>query len=116
MSSEPILHVVFFCTESGREPVREWLLELDKGDRKVIGEDIKLVQFRWPLGMPLVEKLEEGLWEVRSHLRGRRIARVLFTVRTGEMALLHGFIKKAQKTPLQDLEAARARKNLWLTG
>lgn len=91
-------------------------MELEKEDRKMIGEDVKLVQFRWPLGMPLVRKLEADLWEVRSHLAARRIARVCFTVRSGEMVLLHGFIKKAQKTPLQDLELARYRKNLWLSG
>jgi phage-related protein len=113
VSTEPILRVVFFCTESGREPVRDWLRELNPADRKVIGEDIKLVQFRWPLGMPLVSKLEPDLWEVRSGLPGKRIARVCFTVKAGEMALLHGFIKKSQKTPLQDLELARERKNLW---
>lgn len=116
MTNEPVLRVVFFRTESGREPVREWLMKLDKEDRKVVGEDVKLAQFRWPLGMPLVRKLESDLWEVRSHLPAGRIARVFFTIRSGEMALLHGFIKKAQKTPLQDLELARDRRNLWLNG
>jgi len=116
MNGEPLLQVVFFRTGSGREPVREWLLELDKEDRKVIGEDIKLVQFRWPLGMPLVRKLEADLWEVRSHLSGGRIARISFTVKGSEMALLHGFIKKTQKTPQHDLAVARERKNLWLGG
>jgi phage-related protein len=116
MTEEPSLQVVFFRTESGREPVREWLKELDAGDRKTIGEDIKLVQFRWPLGMPLVDKLESDLWEVRSRLKGGRIARVCFTVRAGEMALLHGFIKKSQKTPAQELDLARRRKDLWLNG
>jgi phage-related protein len=116
MVSEPILRVVFFRTELGREPVREWLLELERDDRKIIGEDVKLVQFRWPLGMPLVRKLEPDLWEVRNHLAAGRIARICFTVRSGEMALLHGYIKKAQKTPAQDLELARDRKRLWLSG
>jgi phage-related protein len=116
MNGEPILQVVFFRSESGREPVREWLKELDANDRKTIGEDIKLVQFRWPLGMPLVDKLDADLWEVRSRLKGGRIARVCFTVRAGEMALLHGFIKKTQKTPLQDLELARRRRDLWWSG
>jgi phage-related protein len=116
MNSEPILHVIFFQTELGREPVREWLLGLDKEDRKIIGEDIKLVQFRWSLGLPLVRKLEPDLWEVRSQLRGGRMARVCFTVKAGEMVLLHGFVKKAQKTPARDLELARRRKGLWLNG
>jgi phage-related protein len=87
---------------------------LDRDDRKVIGEDIKLVQFRWPLGMPLVRKIEANLWEVRSHLARRRIARVLFTTKESQMALLHGFIKKSRKTPAEDLQLARRRKNLWL--
>ena len=59
MNEEPILQVVFFRMESGREPVREWLKELDTGDRKTIGEDIKLVQFRWPLGAPLVDNMNQ---------------------------------------------------------
>lgn len=116
MSTEPLLQVILFRTASGREPVREWLKEMTKEDRQVIGEDIKLVQFRWPLGMPLVRKIEADLWEVRSHLSGGRIARVLFTVRSTEMALLHGFIKKTQKTPANDLQLARERTNLWWRG
>lgn len=113
MSGEPILSVVFFRTESGREPVRDWLKDLAKEDRKVIGEDIKLVQFRWPLGMPLVRKIEADLWEVRIRLNTGRIARVFFTVQGSEMALLHGIMKKSQKTPAGDLKLARSRRDLW---
>lgn len=116
MNAEPILNVVFFQTDTGREPVREWLKSLDKADRKAIGEDIKLVQFRWPLGMPLVRKMETDLWEVRSNLSGQRIARVFFTVGGSEIALLHGFIKKSQETPQRDLNLARNRRNLWQSG
>ena len=66
MHGEQILVVSFFLTTSGKEPVRDWLRSLEKEERKIIGEDIKLVQFRWPLGMPLVRKMEANLWEVRS--------------------------------------------------
>lgn len=113
MSPKPILTVYFFQTSSGREPVRDWLRNLEKDDRKSIGENIKLVQFRWPLGMPLVRKLEANLWEVRSTLSGKRIARTLFTVTQDEMVLLHGFIKKSQKAPAKELDLARKRKDLW---
>jgi phage-related protein len=102
------LRVVFFQTESGTEPVREWLLTLTRDDRKVIGRDIKTVQFGWPLGMPLVRKLDRELWEVRTRL-SNRIARVLFTVHQDVIVLLHGFNKKSQKTPMTDLEIARRR-------
>ena len=102
------LRVVFFKTDADTEPVRDWLKELDQKDRKTIGEDIKTVQFGWPLGMPLVRKLETDLWEVRSRLH-RRIARVIFTVEQDVMVLLHGFIKKSQRTPTSDLNTARKR-------
>jgi phage-related protein len=108
MDGDVRLHVVFFRTDSGNEPVRDWLLELDRTDRKTIGEDIKTVQFGWPLGMPLIRKLDTQLWEVRSQLRGR-IARVVFTVERDTMVLLHGFTKKSQKTPMADLNTARRR-------
>ncbi|OFV97280.1 MAG: hypothetical protein A3F68_03215 [Acidobacteria bacterium RIFCSPLOWO2_12_FULL_54_10] len=100
----------FFRLGSGREPVREWLKKLDLQDRKIIGEDIKDVEFAWPIGMPLVRGLGDGLWEVRSSLVGGKIARVIFTVEQGSMILLHGFITKTQKTPKRDLDLALHRK------
>ncbi len=105
---EPILDVRFFLTSTGSEPVREWLKSLMAADRKSIGEDIKTVQFGWPLGMPLVRKMAKDLWEVRIHLEGRN-ARVLFTVENSEIVLLHGFIKKSQATPKEDIELAGSR-------
>ena len=106
--SEIRLRVVFFKTERGNEPVREWLKSLPMEEKRIISEDIKTVQFGWPLGMPVVRKMEPGLWEVRSGLPGR-IARVLFTVKGDLIILLHGFIKKSEKTPLDDLSPARQR-------
>ena len=105
---EPILVVAFYRTNAGNEPVREWLKSLSRGNKRMIGEDIKTAQFGWPLGMPLIRKLERGLWEVRSNT-DYGIARVLFTVDGNTMILLHGFVKKSQKTPLTDLNTARRR-------
>jgi len=104
----PLLEVCFFKTERGNEPVREWLKDLSPSDRKVIGEDIKTVQFGWPLGMPLVRHLEAGIWEVRIKLENR-IARVLFVLEDATIILLHAFIKKQQSTPEQDLDLAKER-------
>ena len=103
---------IFFRTEGGREPVREWLKELPyPEDRKRIGEDIKTVEFGWPIGMPVCRSLRDGVFEVRTNLTHNRIARVLFYI-DGEnrMFLLHGFIKKTQKTPKEDLALARRNK------
>jgi phage-related protein len=104
------LPAAFYQLPSGREPVREWLKALGPEDRKIIGEDVKDVEFSWPTGMPLVRSLGKGLWEVRSDLTQGRIARVLFCVEHGRMVLLHGFIKKTQKTPDTDLELALKRR------
>jgi phage-related protein len=90
--------------------VREWLLERSKDDRRVVGKDIQKVEFGWPIGMPYCRPLGRGLWEVRSDLSGGRIARVIFCIAGGEMVLLHGFEKKSQKTPTQDIELALRRK------
>ena len=105
---EPVLRVIFYRSESGVEPVREWLKELRKEDRKAVGEDIKTAQFGWPLGMPLVRKIEKGLWEVRSNITDG-IARTFFTVEKNTMVLLHGFVKKSQETPPNELQTARRR-------
>lgn len=104
----PILSVVFFRSEAGHEPVREWLRALTAEDRRAIGADIKTVQFGWPLGMPLVRKMAPGLWELRADLADG-IARLLFTARDGQMVLLHGFVKKSQKTPDKELKTAIGR-------
>jgi phage-related protein len=104
----PVLDVHFFRTDAGAEPVREWLKGLSAIDRKTIGEDIKTVQFGWPLGMPLVDHLGGDIWEVRIKL-DNRIARILFALDGQIMVLLHGFIKKQQATPKPDLDLARDR-------
>lgn len=105
----------FYRSDTGREPVREWLKSLDAVDRRSIGEDIKDVEFSWPIGMPRVRSLGRSIWEVRSSLAQGRIARVLFCVEKDCMVLLHGFIKKTQKTPAQDLDLALRRKSGWET-
>lgn len=104
------LPAAFYQLPSGREPVREWLKSLGTEDRKLVGEDIKDVEFSWPIGMPLCRSLGKGMWEVRSDLLGGRIARVIFCIADGQMVLLHGFIKKTQKTPASDLELALKRR------
>jgi len=100
----------FFKTPAGNEPAREWLKGLNGVERKLVGEDLKKVEFGWPIGMPTCESMGEGLFQVRSDLPGNRIARVIFCVEEGRMYILHGFIKKTPKTPKQYFELASARR------
>jgi len=113
MRAERPLRVIFFKMDTGHEPVRDWLKSLSKEDCKIIGTDILSVQYAWPVGKPLVDNLGDGIWEVRSRLENR-IARTLFVVVNQEIVLLHGFIKKQQKTPQDELELAKKRKNQYL--
>lgn len=100
--------VAFFRLDSGKEPVRDWLKGLPSGDKKVIGEDIKTLQFGWPVGMPLARKMDSDLWELRSNI-SPGIARIFFTVFENYIVLLHCFVKKSRKTPPKEFSLAKRR-------
>ena len=101
---------LFYTTSTGNKPVREWLLSLDKEDRKIIGDDIKAVEYGWPIGMPVCRKLVgTKLYEVRSNISSQRIARVIFVIMDEYMILLNGFIKKDQKTPNNEIDISLHR-------
>jgi phage-related protein len=101
--------LVFWRSAAGREPVREWLKELPRDDKRIIGRDIAKVQFGWPIGLPLCRPLSGGLWEVRSSLASKREARVFFGFHEGTLIALHAIIKKGRKAPAEDLTLARQR-------
>jgi phage-related protein len=110
--SDNTLKAVFFETPGGNQPVRDFILGLTKEDRREVGADIKAVQRGFPMGLPLVRKERPDIWEIRSKIKDG-ICRVLFTIRGDTMILLHGFVKKTQKTPPKELDLAVERlKNL----
>ncbi len=102
--------VLFYENQNGKKPVLDWLKSLRKDDRKSIGEVIKKVEYGFPIGMPTCKKLDNGLYEVRSNIADGKIARVIFVIISNYMILLHGFIKKAQKIPKEDIKLALKRK------
>lgn len=104
------IELVFYCTDRGNEPVREWLKAQAEPERRAIGLDLQRVQFRWPIGMPLCRPMGNGLWEVRTSLPNGTIARVLICFHGQRLYALHGFIKKTQKTPAEDLKLALKRR------
>ena len=105
----PKIFLAFYRTAAGGEPVRDWLKTMDRDDRLQIGADLQRVQYRWPVGMPLCRPMKGGLWEVRTNLPSKTISRVLICFHKGVLVALHGFIKKTQKTPDEDLAIARRR-------
>lgn len=108
MGRKEPLQAVFFETASGNQPVRDFILERTREDRKEIGSDIFVVQKRFPLGLPLVEKLDTDLWEIRSRLPDG-ICRIFFTVYKETIILLHAFVKKSQKIPAKEMRTAKER-------
>ena len=108
MDRKEPLQAVFFENENGNQPVRDFILGLTREDRKEIGSDIFTVQKGFPLGLPLVEKLDINLWEIRSHI-SEGICRIFFTIHQETMILLHGFVKKSQKIPLKEMKTAKGR-------
>lgn len=110
MSESPRpIPLAFWRSATGREPVREWLKELSREDKRTVGRDMAKVQFGWPVGMPLCRPLSGGLWEVRSSLATRREARVFFGFHDGMLIALHAIIKRTRQTPAEDLALARQR-------
>jgi phage-related protein len=103
------LPLIFYRTDRGREPVRDWLKALDRHDRLEIGADLQRLQYRWPVGMPLCRAIGGGLWEVRTNLPGRRTARVFICFHGGVAYALHAFLKTSRTTPDEDLALARIR-------
>lgn len=103
---------VKFYKSNDKEPVRDWLYsDFDSQDRRTIGIKLQTIEFGWPMGMPLVRKLDKGLWEARIDISNARIVRILFTVTGDYLVLLHGFIKKSQQTPKKDLDLGNKRKS-----
>lgn len=102
------LAVRFYRSPAGNDPIREWLRAQEKEVRKAVGQDIRIVQTNWPIGMPLVRALGGGLWELRTNCRGNTY-RVMFAVEEGTMFLLHAFEKKTRATRAAHLHTARKR-------
>ena len=107
---QKIIPAVFYRSSTGIEPVREWLKRLNAEDRRIIGTDIRTVELGWPVGMPVCRPMGKGLFEVRSAITQKRIARVLFCIQGEKLVLLHGFVKKSRRTPDTDLATALKRK------
>lgn len=106
------MHTVYFYqTPTGRPVVQEWLRAFDKSDRAILGYDLKRVQLGFPMGLPLCRSLGGGLWEVRSSLGGNREVRMIFfhDAQHKAFVVVHGFIKKSQKTPKAEIEIAFRR-------
>jgi phage-related protein len=100
--------VRLYQESSGKVPILEWLKDFNKDERKIIDRDIKYTQYTWPWKMPLIKPLGGSLMEIRIKLKNKQV-RIFFILHEGVIMLLHGFVKKTQKTPNNELELALKR-------
>lgn len=106
-----MLEVEFYKTEGGNEVVLDFLRGLPADDKKTVGEDLKTLQFGYPIGMPLCRPVGR-LWELRSSPPSKRELRLLwfYHKKARTIVVVHAFIKKTQKTPQKDINLGEARK------
>jgi phage-related protein len=106
---EKTISAEFYQTEAGGEPVRDFLRKaLTADERKAVGKDIRIVEYGWPIGMPVCKDLKNGLYEVRTDF-SNRICRILFGIYGPRMIPFHGFIKESGETPKVDMDTALDR-------
>ncbi len=103
--------VEVYKKENGKEPITEFLISLSEKHRaKVIWEIELLREFGTDLKEPHIKavtgKEYKGLWELRIKFAGD-ISRILYFMPVKDnFILLHGFIKKTEKTPKRELDSA----------
>jgi len=102
--------IVFYTTESGDNPVQEFLETLDTKTQVRFAWSIEQLRIRnIQAKPPLVKQIEGKLWELREE-SNTNIYRIMYFVYTGrKIVLLHGFQKKTQKTPQREISTALDR-------
>lgn len=104
--------IIFYKSNSGKNPIEEFFLELANKNRQLLvktREGIEKLRSRSYHKEPLSKHIESGLWELRIK-SGTDILRIIYTFDKGRIIiLLHVFVKKQQKTPANELEIARKR-------
>lgn len=107
--------VATYISETGRQPVQDWVRSLDPEARAAVSASIKLLARTGPeLGMPDARNLGDDLWELRVH-DSQGIYRIIYFHWVGHTyGLLHGFTKKTRKTPKDQIMTAKQRRATWL--
>jgi phage-related protein len=111
---------VFFKTQNGKEPVRDWIKNnFKKQQREKINAYILFVVKHFP-NVPkrdMICKISgyEDIWEIRIRFPNKTQVRILFLEHGSNIVFLHSFIKKDQKTPKKELRLVKERKKEYLS-
>lgn len=108
--------ILFYALKNGKEPAREFLDSLDVKMRAKMVRTIELLRVNGTaLREPYSKPLADEIFEVRAKV-GSDISRVLYFFFVGRKIILtNGFVKKTMKTPLGELEKAKAYRKEYLS-
>lgn len=111
-----MFQIKFYETKDGQRPIEEFLDSLDdKMTAKLVGLMEILEEYGNNLRMPYSKHLEDGIFELRCK-QGSGIVRILyFFYYEGKIIITNGFVKKTQKTPRQEIETAKQRRDDWIS-
>lgn len=86
----------------------DFIMSLERPTGTKVGRMIDLLEQSGSLlGMPYSKSLGNNLFELRA--RGQQEVRIFYIFYDNKAILLHGFVKKTQKTPLREIETAQAK-------
>lgn len=104
--------VIFYERENGEIPVKKFLNSLPEKHKVKSYWEIKLlkqygINLREPYTKAIMGDKYKGLWELRIKFASN-ISRIFYFIPSGKtFILLHGFLKKTQEIPEQELEKAK---------
>ena len=108
---------IVYYSENGSYPVVEFIKSLPKKDAAKILREIDLLEAHgFFLGMPHIKKMSgtDSLWELRIKHSSNNYRVFYFHYLNNQFVLLHGFLKKSQRTPKTELKIATERMNKFI--
>ena len=104
--------IIFYKTEKGKVPLRDFLA---RQNAKVRAKFEKLFDIlekeETPLGRPFVDNLRDGIKELRIIFAGSQYRALHFFFHKNYIVFTHGYIKKTDKVPEEEIERAIRYKN-----
>jgi phage-related protein len=107
-----VFEIQYYRTAEGKCPVEDYLDSLSDRQVEKVLWTLRVVRELNPVPAQYLQKLSgtHDLWEVRISHAGNIFRLLGFVTSERRLMLVHGFTKKTQKTPPQEMTVAAARK------
>jgi len=112
----PVTRLLFFCETTGRSPVVDWLIDLQKRDPKAWAncraQIERLASYGHELRRPAADYLRDGIYELRVK-KGHVQYRLLYFFHGRNVAVLAHALTKEDRIPPLEIERTLRRKGLF---